>query len=83
MVPYLPLPELRRKFYDGGPRAVALACRSVGIDRCVFNTVFNLTRQARDLRSSLSHADLAEVDRVFSTVSKPAALTELASLSIN
>jgi uncharacterized protein (DUF2336 family) len=76
----LPLPELRKKFYDGGPRAVALACRGVGIDRCVFNTVFNLSRQARDMRSSLSHADMAEVDKVFATVSKPSALSELASL---
>jgi uncharacterized protein (DUF2336 family) len=79
----LPLPELRKKFYDGGPRAVALACRGVGIDRCVFNTVFNLSRQARDMRATLSHADMAEVDRVFATSSKPAALTELASLRFN
>ncbi len=76
----LPLPELRRKFYDGGPRAVALACRGVGIDRCVFNTVYNLSRQARDMRSTLNQADMAEVDRVFKTVAKPTALAELASL---
>jgi uncharacterized protein (DUF2336 family) len=76
----LPLPELRVKFYDGGPRAVALACRGVGIDRCVFNTVFNLSRQARDLRVTLTPSDLSEVDRVFSSVSKAGALGELASL---
>ncbi|MBS0472091.1 MAG: DUF2336 domain-containing protein [Proteobacteria bacterium] len=76
----LPLPELRAKFYDGGPRAVALACRGVGIDRCVFNTVYNLSRQARDLRVTLTPIDLADVDRVFKTVSKAGALTELASL---
>jgi uncharacterized protein (DUF2336 family) len=79
----LPLPELRNKFYDGGPRAVALACRGVGIDRCVFNTVYNLSRQARDLRTTLTVADQAEVERVFSTISKPAALGELASLKFN
>ncbi|HEX4302466.1 MAG TPA: DUF2336 domain-containing protein [Rhizomicrobium sp.] len=76
----LPLVDLRKKFYDGGPRAVALACRGVGIDRCVFNTVFNLSRQARDMRSSLTHADMAEVDRVFATTARPAALAELAKL---
>lgn len=76
----LPLPELRVKFYDGGPRAVALACRGVGIDRCVFNTVYNLSRQARNMRVTLGRGDMTEVERVFSTVSRPAALTELASL---
>ncbi len=79
----LPLPELRLKFYNGGPRAVALACRAVGIDRCVFNTVYNLARQARDLRTALTAADMAEVERVFKTVSKEGALGELASLKFN
>ena len=79
----LPLPELRTKFYDGGPRAVALACRGVGIDRCVFNTVYNLSRQAHDLRTTLTVADQAEVERIFSTISKPVALGELASLKFN
>lgn len=74
----LPLPALRERFYDGGPRAVALACRGVGIDRCVFNTVYNLSRQARGLRTSLSSNDLAEVDWVFSNMTKPSALVELA-----
>jgi uncharacterized protein (DUF2336 family) len=78
----LPLAEMRTKFYDGGPRAVALACRGVGIDRCVFNTVFNLSRQARGMRTTLAPTDLAEVDRVFASVSKPSALGELASLRI-
>ncbi len=63
----LPLAELRAKFYGGGPRAVALTCRGVGIDRCVFNTVFNLSRQARNIRPALTPADLQEVERVFKT----------------
>ena len=79
----LPLPELRLKFYEGGPRAVALACRAVGIDRCVFNTVYNLSRQAHGMRTALSPSDVAEVDRVFTAVSKPGAVTELASLKFN
>jgi uncharacterized protein (DUF2336 family) len=79
----LSLSELRTRFYDGGPRAVALACRGVGIDRCVFNTVYNLSRHARDLRTTLTVADQAEVERIFSTTSKPAALTELAGLKFN
>jgi uncharacterized protein (DUF2336 family) len=79
----LPLPELRSKFYQGGPTAVALACRGVGIDRCVFTTVFNLSRQAHNMRTTLSYGDLADVDRIFATVNKPTALSELANRTFN
>jgi len=79
----LPLVELRAKFYQGGPKAVALACHGVGIDRCVFPTVFYLSRQAHNMRTALGYADIAEVDRVFATVSRPAALTELSHLTFN
>jgi uncharacterized protein (DUF2336 family) len=79
----LPVAELRGKFYGGGARAVALACRAVGIDRCVFATVFNLSRQAHGLRATLTNADNQEVERVFTTLSKPAAQAELSSLKFN
>ena len=73
----MPLTELRHSLYEKGPRAVALACRAVGIDRCVFATVFNLSRQARKMRPVLSAADLSEVQSVFNTFSKAAAMAEL------
>lgn len=79
----LPVIELRSRFYRGGPRAVALACLGVGIDRCVFPTVFNLSRQAKNMRTNLSYADLAEVDQVFASVPKTSALSELSSLTFN
>jgi uncharacterized protein (DUF2336 family) len=79
----LPVIELRSRFYRGGPRAVALACRGVGIDRCVFPTVFSLSRQAHNMRTNLSCSDLAEVDQVFATVPKTSALSELSSLTFN
>lgn len=79
----LPVPELRSRFYRGGPRAVALACRGVGIDRCVFNTVFNLSRRAHNMHATLSFADLAEVDKVFATMPKTAALSELSGPTFN
>lgn len=79
----LPVIELRTRFYQGGPRAVALACRGVGIDRCVFPTVFNLSRRAHNMHASLSNADLAEVDQVFANVPKSSALSELSSLTFN
>lgn len=79
----LPLAELRKKFYDTGPRAVALTCRGVGIDRCVFSTVFNLSRQARNMRAALTAGDLAEVEKVFMTTTRPGALVELAGMGFN
>jgi uncharacterized protein (DUF2336 family) len=73
----LPLTEQRHKFYETGSKNVALACRAVGIDRCVFATVFNLSRQAHNLRHSLSAAELLEVQGVFANFSKAGALKEL------
>ena len=63
-------PKFREAFYEHGPRAVALACRAVGIDKCVFATVFNLSRQARGVRPSLSTEQRAEVEKVFNAFSK-------------
>jgi len=73
----IPLAEQRRKFYELGPKNVALACRAVGIDRCVFATVFNLSRQARDLRPVLSASELVEVQAVFASFTRAGALSEL------
>ncbi len=65
-----------RKLYEQGPKSVALACRAAGIDRCVFATVFNLSRQARNMRPVLTQAELAEVQGVFAGFTKTAALSE-------
>jgi uncharacterized protein (DUF2336 family) len=73
----LPLTDLRQKFYEHGPKNVALACRAVGIDRCVFATVFNLSRQARGLHPTLTPADLREVESIFLGYSKTSALGAL------
>jgi uncharacterized protein (DUF2336 family) len=71
------LPRFRTTFYEGGAHVVALACRAVAIDRSVFNTVFNLSRQARGMAVSLTAADTAEVDKVFTTFTRQTALDEL------
>jgi uncharacterized protein (DUF2336 family) len=73
----IPLAEQRHKFYELGPKNVALACRAVGIDRCVFATVFNLSRQARNLRPVLSPSELAEVQAIFASFTKAGALNKL------
>lgn len=76
------VPTMRRLLYENGPRPVALACRAAGIDKCVFSTVYNLSRQARGHRPALSTAERAEVDNVFSTFTKNDALTRLKSVEL-
>jgi uncharacterized protein (DUF2336 family) len=70
------LADSRRRLYEMGPKPVALACRAVGIDRCVFATVFNLSRQARNMRPVLSPVELADVQAVFTAFTKQAAMSE-------
>jgi uncharacterized protein (DUF2336 family) len=71
------LTRFRKSFYEGGVRLVALACRAGGIDRSVFPTVFNLSRQARGLAVALSGADTATADGIFSGFTRQAAMDEL------
>lgn len=73
----LDLADMRRGLYECGPQAVALACRSVGIDRCVFTTVFKLSRQARLMKPVLTEPDLQVVENAFTTYTKANALSEL------
>jgi uncharacterized protein (DUF2336 family) len=76
----LPLADLRTCIYERGPVAVALACRAVGIDRCVFATVFKLSRQARMIKPVLTATDLQSVDAAFADHSRAAALDALHAL---
>lgn len=73
----LDIPRTRRVLYENGAAQVALACRAVGIDRCVFSTVFNLSRQAKSMQMTLTAADRTEVETVFNSFSKTAALDRL------
>jgi uncharacterized protein (DUF2336 family) len=73
----LELVPFRHFFYQDGVRLVALACRAAGIDKSVFATVFNLSRQARDQVPVLGRAQMAEVDGIFANFAKPAALEAL------
>lgn len=73
----LDMANLRRVLYDQGPRSVALACRAVGIDRCVFSTVFKLSRQARGQNSSLNVDERADVESVFNVFSRPEAMARI------
>ena len=67
-------PSFRAFFYETGGRLVALSCRATGIDKSVFATVFNLSRQARGKTLALTAAELAEVNSVFAGYTRAAAL---------
>jgi len=74
----LPLSETRTVLFDSGPQAVALACRAVGIDKSVFKTVFNLSRQSRGIQPTLTPEQSGQVDAIFNAYpDKAAALARL------
>jgi uncharacterized protein (DUF2336 family) len=77
----LPLGEMRQNLYERGPRTVALACRAVGIDRCVFSTIFKLSRQARLMKTVLTPADMKIVEATFETFSRQGAHDALQELA--
>lgn len=74
------LASFRRYFYSNGVKLVAMACRAAGIDRSVFPTVFNLSRQARSLNQNLGGLELAEVDAVFANFTRPGAQDAIKNL---
>jgi hypothetical protein len=59
---------------------VALSCRAVGIDRAVFATVFNLSRQGRRMPLVLTNSDNAAVDSIFGEMTRQAATAELKNI---
>jgi hypothetical protein len=69
--------RFRQAFYGQGVSQVALACRAAGIDKSVFATVFNLSRQARNEIPSLGRADMEEAELVFGRFTRTAALEEM------
>jgi uncharacterized protein (DUF2336 family) len=75
------LAGFRTAFYERGARLVALGCRAAGIDRSVFTTVFNLSRQARGMATTLSAMDTAAVDTVFTTLTRQQAMDELRNVT--
>lgn len=75
------LSAFRTVFYDRGAHLVALACHAAGIDRSVFSTVFNLSRQARGVSTPMTKSDIIAVEKVFCTLTRKAALEELRSVA--
>lgn len=73
----------RTVFYGGGTRAVALSCRAAGIDRAVFATVFNLSRQSRRMPAVLGRTDIAMVDSIFAGFTRQSAMAELRRVMVS
>ncbi len=71
--------RFRKAFYQQGVRPVALACHGAGIDRSVFATVFNLSRQVHGMPHFLNTTDQNVVAQVFKQLSRQRALEELHS----
>jgi uncharacterized protein (DUF2336 family) len=71
------LTRFRPAFYESGARVVALSCRAAGIDRSVFPTVFNLSRQARGMSVNLAGAEMQAADAIFSGFTRQTAMAEL------
>ena len=61
-------------FYRRGPRPVALACRAVGIDRCVFPTIFSQSRYQHSINPVLFQEDRSEIEAVFGFLTRKEAL---------
>jgi hypothetical protein len=78
----VPVTGFRGVFYSGGVRAVALACRAVGMDRAVFTTVFTLSRQAVGTPVALTASDAATVNLVFAGFSRESATDELRGVMV-
>jgi hypothetical protein len=70
---------MRKALYGNSPTTVALACRAAGIDRSVFQTVFNLSRHHRRVATKLSDTDQVQIGLIFSQVQKSEALDRLKS----
>ena len=77
------LAPFRHFFYQDSVRPVALACRAAGIDKSVFATVFNLSRQARAQSHTLGRQEMVEVDAIFGNFTKVAALDALKAAILN
>lgn len=77
----LSLGETRQNLYERGAKSVALACRAVSIDRCVFATVYKLSRQARMMKANLTQSDMEIADNTFAAYTKSAAYDELQAAS--
>ena len=63
----------RRILYEPGGEGLAIACKSIDIDRAVFLTIFELTRMARANREPLDSVRIAELRELYDNMNKKTA----------
>jgi uncharacterized protein (DUF2336 family) len=63
----------RRIVYEPGGEGLAIACKSMDIDRAVFLTLFELTRRARANHEPVDQVRLAELRELYDTMNKKTA----------
>ena len=63
----------RRILYEPTGEGLAVACKAVGIDRSVFNTLFRLTRKARGEPEALARDQATRIHALFETLNRTGA----------
>jgi uncharacterized protein (DUF2336 family) len=61
---------MRRIIYEPTGEGLAMACKSVGIDRSVFTTMLRLTRKAKEQSDALTPEQMARIQDMFDTLSR-------------
>ncbi len=73
--------QVSQILHRSGVVPLALACRGVGIDRCVFSTVYSLSRQAIGAAPMLTVAEITQADTAFESFTKAEALGRVRALA--
>lgn len=66
----VPRKIMRSFLYDRGPDALAVSCCAAGIDQSVFLTIYKLTREAKDMNTTLSDHETATAFSYFQKMDK-------------
>jgi hypothetical protein len=77
----VPVTSVRHALYSGRPAMIALACRAVGIDRAVFQTVHDLCGRTGQRSPQLNEIDRVEVENVFAAVLKSEAASRFKAIA--
>ena len=73
------VPVTRRILYEASGEGLAVACKAVGIDRSVFNTLFRLTRKARGEPEALTNDQARRIQALFESLSRAGAAQTILS----
>jgi uncharacterized protein (DUF2336 family) len=63
----------RRILYEPGGEGLAIACKSIDVDRAVFLTIFELTRKARANKEVVDQVRISELRELYDSMNKKTA----------